>query len=242
MSGNFWRFLLATLALGSCRSPTAIELQLSTDVRCDDVKATAIIVSRTSTTGLEPATVTTQCSGDGAIGSLVITPNSDTEEDLRVQVVTSVGNATPEQCEQDPGGKPCIVSRRRLRFVPNETLRLPIRQLLDCTGVACGETETCRKGSCQSAEVNPDECASSPEACGGGEPPVLIARPFDPGVLAGQGGQGGQGGEGGAANGGAGQGGAGQAGEAGQAGAGQAGEAGQAGGGQAGEAGQAGAA
>lgn len=171
---------VALLLGGSCRSPTAVELLISTDVRCEDIRATAITVSHTSTAREEPATVTTRCSPDGVIGNLFVTPGAEKDEDLRVLVVTAVGSASLTQCTENPGNKSCIVSRRRLRFVEHEALKLPVRQLLDCTGIACDETQTCRKGACVSAEVDPDACLQDSGQCGGGDPPILLGQPFHP--------------------------------------------------------------
>lgn len=147
---------LTLLAVG-CRAPTAIELQISTDISCQDLRGTAISVHHASAEQIEPATVTTRCEPDGTIGTLVVLPSSSSDESLRVRVVSALG-VPVEQCAGPDYGPRCIVSRRRLRFLPHETLRLPIQQQADCAGIACGETDTCRQGVCQSAEVNLDDC------------------------------------------------------------------------------------
>ncbi len=158
---------LVALALAamvtSCRSPTSVTLVLSSDVACDDHPTTSVTVSRTASETLAPSLVTRVCNPDGHIGTLVVVPASDRDEDLRVRVVTRVGEAT---CEAPGYGTGCIVSRRQLRFLAHEELTVPIAQQVDCAGVACGATTTCRQGQCVEAQVDQDRCEANPGECG----------------------------------------------------------------------------
>jgi alpha-tubulin suppressor-like RCC1 family protein len=197
-----------------------VELRLSTDVKCADHPATSIAVSRSSTATAEPATITTACQADGTIGTLVILPASSKDETLQLKVVTSIGGPVETTCVAPDYGPTCIVSRRQLAFVPHEELVLPVAQEIDCAGVGCGESQTCRKGSCVSATVDLDHCKTSPEDCG-----QELGPPGGPGGQGGDGGAAGEaggGGAGGAGMGGAGMGGAGMGG-AGMGGAGMGG-------------------
>jgi alpha-tubulin suppressor-like RCC1 family protein len=208
-----------------------VELHLSTDVKCEDHPATSIAVSRSSTAAAEPATITNTCQPDGTIGTLVILPASSKDETLQVQVVTSFGGPVETTCVAPNYGPTCIVSRRHLAFVPHEELVLPIFQEVDCGGIVCGESQTCRGGGCVSALVDVDHCKDSPDECG-----IELISPPNTGGAGGQAGSGGRGGQGGVA----GQGGAGQAGSGGAAGmAGQGGAGGS--GGAAGQGGMGGA-
>ena len=249
--GSLWPSVV--LLLTGCRTPTSVELRLSTDVSCADHPTTTITVSRSSDESAQPATVTSSCQPDGTIGSLVILPASAKDEPLGVRVVTSLGGDTGSACVPPSYGPTCIVSRRQLAFIPHEELVLPVQQAIDCAGVVCGQSQTCRKGSCVSSQVDLDHCKDSPGECGqelgpdagaGGQGGVSgsSGQSGQAGAGAGQGGQGGEAGLGGGGGmGGAGQGGAGMSGASGQGGAGMGGDAGQGGAGASGEPGQGGA-
>ena len=149
--------------LSSCRSPTSVTLVLSSDVACADAPSTSVAVSRADAETLSPSLVTQVCQPDGTIGTVVVVPAADRDENLRVRVVTSISGAT---CEAPGYGQGCIVSRRQLRFLAHEELRVPIAQQVDCAGVACEATTTCRKGTCVEAQVDQDRCEANPGECG----------------------------------------------------------------------------
>ena len=168
--------MASAVVLGSCRDATGVELTLTTDIDCRDMGSTAILASRTSAQA-EPLATTSSCQPDGTIGTLVIVPASERDEPLQVRVITSIG-VPIEQCMGATLGSSCIESRRRLHFIPHEMLRLPVRQELDCRGVACGETLTCRQGTCVSDAV-PDACLADPSSCE--ETPPAKVLPVGPG-------------------------------------------------------------
>lgn len=111
-----------------------------------------------------PQTTSAEAWGsDGKLGSLVVTPSSRTDEPLSLKVVLGLGR-DPSTCT-DADSARCIVAKRRLAFVPQVPLRVPIVLHLACEGVSCGEDQTCNYlGKCTSAILDPNACASS-EGC-----------------------------------------------------------------------------
>ena len=136
---------------------------LSSDVACADAPTTSVTVSRHNDETLAPSLVTEVCQPDGRIGTVVVVPTSDRDEDLRVRVVTSLRGET---CDSASYGAGCIVSRRQLRFIAHEELTVPIAQQVDCAGVACEATTTCRQGTCVEAQVDQDRCEKDRDHCG----------------------------------------------------------------------------
>jgi hypothetical protein len=139
----------------SCRTATHVQLELSTDVGCDAVRASSGVEIHLGGAfeairgdASSPATVTSQCEGPGTIGSLVLVPSG--ADNGRVVVETRLP-LRPGPCVEGQG---CIVARRALAYVPHTKLALPIRLRAACANVVCGPQETCVDGACRSAEVN----------------------------------------------------------------------------------------
>jgi N-acetylneuraminic acid mutarotase len=161
----------AIMAFG-CRTPTQITIELTTTVPCGTgtqsgaLDGTTIRIGRIGP-GLEshsPVTRTERCDvGSGRIGSLVVVPSGSKSDEIAMQVVAGVGK-TPEQCLLDGFIGGCIVARRALRFVPHESLSLPIALVNECVDVPCTATTTCIKGQCVDASIDVDRCAGG--VCG----------------------------------------------------------------------------
>lgn len=159
----------ATIAsfLTGCRDATSIELTISTDLPCEQVRVVSTSIGSGSLETYEsrpPGAVTTRCDDStGYIGSLVLLPsaqNDDTE--IAIRVVTARSNKAPEECLGGTSAE-CIVARRVVRFVPNRLVTLPIRMQNVCSGVVCGPTQTCNAGHCVSALASIATCP--PEGC-----------------------------------------------------------------------------
>src|SRR6188768_2672659 len=158
--------VLAALTLLGCREPTQVKVELSTDIQCSDRPLTGISVGALSELESRPvSTETPRCDPvTGRIGSIVLVPESNKEGEFAIRVVTGM-TMTPDDCVRSGYMGGCVVARRVLRFVPHETLELPIVMEASCLDVPCGKTETCRSGSCVSATLtNPQEC-SMPGGC-----------------------------------------------------------------------------
>ncbi len=157
-----------TLALSSCREPTQITLELSTDVSCADVHDTSVSVGTLSSVKSKPPVANQNgCkSSKGRIGSLVVVPSGEGDEEVTIQVITGVSGQVAAGCDPVSPGANCIVARRALRFVPHTSLELPIELAASCLGKICPEDQTCLDGQCVSAKLtDPGSCAT-PGGCG----------------------------------------------------------------------------
>jgi hypothetical protein len=153
-----WLLAAAGLLIG-CLDATQVEVELTTDVNCADRPETAISVGTLEQReSSPPVAVTTACDADtGRIGSIVILPHESKTGRVALEVVAGI-TKTAEECRRDNFVGGCIVARRTLNFVKHRGLRLPIELEAACVDVPCNATQTCRKGSCVSAEVDPDSC------------------------------------------------------------------------------------
>lgn len=160
-------WLLAPLALliGSCRTPTQIELVIMTDLSCEELADVSITAGAPD--GVEsaaPTTVTRDCSAEGGgsrVGTIVLAPAGDATSDVGIRVVGATKPGRAEGCTADNAYAGCIVSRRRLNYVAHTELRLQIDLSRACIDVACSPDTTCVDGRCRNATI-PD-----PSKCGG---------------------------------------------------------------------------
>jgi hypothetical protein len=126
----------------------------------------------------------TDTKGFATIGNLVLLPSAE-DPSVDVLVVAGVELAGPS-AEISPlrlssaecrdliqadgvgaiGGKPCILSRRRLGFVDHTKLLLPVDLDSRCIGKKCGEDESCSKGNCIPIDVDCDASGCvEPKGC-----------------------------------------------------------------------------
>jgi hypothetical protein len=141
-----------------CREPTQITLEISTDAQCADVRGTTIGVGKLVSLENKPAVAeTAACSKSGRIGSLVVVPSGDKDEEVTIRVVTGVGKS-PEACVTDGFVGGCIVARRTIRYLPHTPLDLPIEMNIDCLDIPCEATQTCFNGECVSPKIDPVKC------------------------------------------------------------------------------------
>jgi hypothetical protein len=151
--------LVAATLLSGCLDATQIEVELRTDVKCADRPETTISVGTLGQLeSSAPVAVTTACDEQtGRIGSIVVLPHDSKEGQVGLEVVAGIVKSA-EECRRDHFVGGCIVARRSLNFVKHHGLKLPIELEAACIDVPCGATETCRKGACVSAEVDPTSC------------------------------------------------------------------------------------
>jgi hypothetical protein len=147
--------LAALLLVLSCRAPTQVVVELSTDISCADGPRTGLSVGSLSELESRPlSTETLRCDpATGRIGSIVVVPGGEKDSEVTIRVVTGM-TMSPEECVQNGYVGGCVVARRILHFEPHDTLYLPIRMEASCLDVPCGATETCRAGSCVTAVVD----------------------------------------------------------------------------------------
>jgi uncharacterized membrane protein YgcG len=149
----------ACALLPACREPTQITLQVSTDVPHAAGRTIAFTTGPVGQTEARPPNVVTDLvwGADGNVGSLVVTPSGDADDDLEVKVALGVGRS-PEHCSLDDSDN-CIVTRRQLSFVPNRSLQLPIGLFALCEGVPCGQNSTCNAlGDCVTNALDAQAC------------------------------------------------------------------------------------
>lgn len=159
--------MLAAFGVGivaSCKEPTSILVEARTNVAYQAGAVTTFTVGAPGETEGPGVTTETQKAWgpDGFIGSLAVVPATGDGATLSVRVVLGVRRATRE-CAP-PAYDGCIVARRRIRYVPNERLVLPIDLRLRCLGVACSADTTCDAfGACVPAQL--DATACNDEGC-----------------------------------------------------------------------------
>lgn len=174
--------LVGLATMEACRAPTEITLELSTDVKCADLRGTAITIGDLTGLDAKPSTtVTLACNPQtGRIGSMVVVPRGSKDDTVAMKVVTGVGRDTGE-CLPPAYGPGCIVARRALRFIASASLTLPIFMGAVCNGIACNTTETCVKGSCVDATIDDPSQCEAPGGCG--ESVLADGRVVDGGVV-----------------------------------------------------------
>ena len=184
------RVLWPALALGTlaaCRTPTEIEVTVTTDVPCARVTGTTFTAGELGTIEVQaPTTTSTTCS-NGRVGAVVLLPSGDDSARVGFRLVTGIDGQQAENCSADAGyGPKCIVARRSLRYIPHTQLEVPVDMRGVCAGNDCGDpTMTCVQGACVPATIaDPTQCQGA--GCGetvllggdGGAP----AAPGDGGV------------------------------------------------------------
>jgi hypothetical protein len=172
--GTCVRRFIALVVLCSCRSPTEIVLDLTTDVPCDKASAGGANITVGRFEELErkpPAATTTACTPGvplNSLGTVVLIPSGADDEPVSVRVVLGV-DSPAETCTRTEGIAPdytgCIVARRSLRYSPHESLRLPIELRKVCEGHAC-PGQTCVMGSCVASTIPDPAACTTDEACG----------------------------------------------------------------------------
>lgn len=159
------RAILAVgLVLAGCRDPTQITIELTTDVPCDELRATSITVGELGAIETKPAAATESTCSAGTIGSLVAVPAGAGPTELAFKMVSSIGTSL-DGCTAPDYGYDCIVARRALNYKEHTSLRVPVVMRDACRGTACLPTETCALGRCVPATVDVNRCASA-AGCG----------------------------------------------------------------------------
>jgi hypothetical protein len=189
--------LAAFAGIASCREPTQITLEVTTDAQCpaEPPDAPSLVDTfiaagaKLSPDELVAANITTQCTpedGDNLVGTLVLIPGDGDGSTVEVVVIGGVdshGTSTQattrlgaEACTsrvaagESIDGMPCIVAKRRLGFVDHKKLFLPIKLDKRCIGVECEQDQTCFEGGCVDAAVVCDDAGNcaNPQGTGGG--------------------------------------------------------------------------
>jgi outer membrane protein assembly factor BamB len=161
---------LAAVLLAGCRSPTLIDVSVSTDIACPRVTGTAFTSGTLGEIESLPATSASHECANGRIGSIVLVPSGGDQNALvGFKVVAAINGESVDDCVPDAGsyGPNCIVARRALRYIPHTSLTVDVVMSGACAGIACDAESTCVAGSCVPATIgNPSQCAGN--GCGEG--------------------------------------------------------------------------
>jgi hypothetical protein len=154
-------FLLAVPVLVRCASPTAIRVNVYSEVTCDKHSDVALVGggSLGELASKAPASTSTTChdaAGVAALGDVVLTPSGDKSGEIAFAVMTRPDGESAESCADPANAAKCIVARRQLHFSPHDVLDVRVDLRLSCLGVVCPGDQTCVKGACTSAQLLSD--------------------------------------------------------------------------------------
>jgi alpha-tubulin suppressor-like RCC1 family protein len=162
---EFLAALVTLAALASCKTATQAQVSVRTNV---SFRAGVNMALWASGSGIvDPNAPLAQSSepwlGDGNLGDVVVVPGAASDGPLQIRVVLGVGRDARTCSDADPKG--CIVAKRKLAFVPNKQIRVPIVMHLACQGIVCGGDTTCNYlGQCVSSVIEPGACTGN-EGC-----------------------------------------------------------------------------
>ena len=159
-----WGIAGASVALAACRSPTQITVTVETDLPCADVTATSLTAGELGAieTGL-PTSESASCAADGQLGTVVLVPSGSDNAQVAFKVITALNHETLERCAGASAANDtnCIVARRALRYLPHTPLTVIVSMSQACEGIVCDANTTCVNGACQSATIDPSQCAGA---------------------------------------------------------------------------------
>lgn len=161
------------LPLHACSEPTYVSVHITTDVPCERLQGLTLTFGALgSLEDKVPATRTAQCNG-GDIGTITVVPSASDDSEFGVRVVMGIERDV-ESCTAPSYGDGCVVSRRGLRFLPGESVTLPIVMRQICNGIPCGPYDTCVRGTCvpatckDSNSCTEDKLAENAQSTGDG--------------------------------------------------------------------------
>jgi hypothetical protein len=151
-------------ATSGCLSSTDITLDITSDLPCsklDEATITAGLLGTVENRGSDA--VARKCSdksGGGSLGTLVLTPRGDPNDEIIVRVVAGVASTKATTCTEANDYEGCIVARRELHYELHKPLELPIELHASCLETRCiGEDSTCVDGHCFSSKIaDPSKC------------------------------------------------------------------------------------
>lgn len=155
---------VALLAAHGCKGATQVTVDVRTNVVCADMRGVDIFTAAEPRRAEEraglvnggarfPSASTNECAEGPAprrVGTLVVTPGSG---GAAIVVVTAFGSARLDDCVAPNFAPQCIVARRRVAFIDNRQLTVPIVLDPECAGVPCNESSTCVGKQCVDSTV-----------------------------------------------------------------------------------------
>ena len=135
--------VLSVACLTACSDPTQLVIVVNSDV--DDVaEVTVDVLFADQVQGRR-----FQIGSDVSLPfSLTLTPSADPELTRRIEI---------KAFAQERAEGPLVTSVIATHFIPERRLALPVFLESDCEDVTCGLSETCERGTCVSAFVDPED-------------------------------------------------------------------------------------
>ena len=168
---------LAVLALAlapACQEATSVRLVLQTNVLPSDQISIAVFAGATEDVESAPPSVVvrgTAWETKQRIGSLTFVPRSDDAGTLTIRVALARGREASECSIASAAG--CVIARRRIAFLPHQSLVLPITLFEQCEDVPCSAKTTCNVSrECVLAALSPAACASASGCLLPGDPAI----------------------------------------------------------------------
>jgi hypothetical protein len=179
--------VILTLALAlfaSCRDATQTRVVVRTNVPYAAGTGLAIWASRSGAVESPLVESSEPWLADGDVGDVVVTPGDASESSaLTVRIAMGLRGKRAADCADEGNIEGCIIARRKLAFVPNARLKVPVVMYLACEGVKCDADSTCSYlGQCVPAQVDPNACATPDGCLLPGEPPFTPGATSDAGA------------------------------------------------------------
>lgn len=149
---------LAVAGLSDCAGPTAIDVEVYSEVPCATNAEVALTVADgvSGLAGRAPSSYATRCEtlADGTVrrGNVVIVPQDSKDKQIAFQLTTR-NDAQPVASTCGASTKGCISARRQLRFLANDVQTVRVDLRLSCLDVDCPASQTCVKGQCVGADL-----------------------------------------------------------------------------------------
>ncbi len=147
-----------SVTLLDCAGPTAIEIDVYSEVPCSTNAEVVLTVADDVSTlpGRAPSSTATRCDpvGDGTFrrGNVVLVPQDSKDKKIAFQMTTR-NDAQPVASTCGASGTGCIAARRQLRFLAHEVQTVRVDLRLSCLDVVCPGAQTCVKGQCVGADL-----------------------------------------------------------------------------------------
>lgn len=162
--------------LVDCAEPTALVVEVYSEVPCAPGADVALFNDGDGA----PMSFATQCEpqSGGMVrrGEVVIVPSGDKSAPVTFSIRGNAGAVPLDPACTGADRSSCIEARRSLRFLSRTTSRLRVDLRLSCAGVRCSATQTCVKGSCVDATVDPGKCTTSCAEDSLPPPPAFVSR------------------------------------------------------------------
>jgi hypothetical protein len=137
----------AASAVSSCKDPTQVTVEVSTNAGADDpavgviAEATAEMANARASSATFDNTVYDLCAGKNPqvrcdLGELAVYTSAAKNAAVVITVALKQGPGL-DACSRNPKQKGCILARRILGYAAQQTRRVKVRLDLNCDGLVC---------------------------------------------------------------------------------------------------------